>query len=119
MAESARQIAQLVPATRKAGAVGIAPGTAHAMAIDAELFARAAVASRARGRVEPGLNAVLPPASRGREKSRRMRASRGRSRRDPRARVAVDARLVGMASRAEARLPARFFRMVRNEPGAV
>ena len=119
MAEAARQIAQLVAATRKAGAVRIAPGAAHAMAIDAELFARAAVASRARGRVESGLNAVLAPAARRREKSRRMGASRGRSQRDPRARVAVDTRLLGVAGRAQARLPAGLFRMVRNEPRAV
>jgi hypothetical protein len=86
------------------------------MAADAELFARAAMASRARHRIDPRLNAVRSAAPRG-DPSRRMRiASAGR---DARALMALDARALAVAARTESGLGARFVGVTRFESGAM
>jgi hypothetical protein len=89
------------------------------MTLDAELLTRASVTTGARERVEPGLDAVLPAAARGRQKARRVRASKRRSGSHAGRSVAIDARAFGVARRAEPGIGTRLVGMARSETSAV
>ncbi len=113
MTQPAGQIAQLVPVAGESTSVGITARPAHAMATDAELFARAAVTAGTRNGVEARRHSVLTPTARGGQPTGGMRIARPHPRRDLRRRVAIDARTLGVAGGAEARLSPRFLGVTR------
>src|SRR5208282_1737188 len=102
---------------REAGSMWGTSRTSDAMASDAELLTRAAMAARARHRIDTSLLSVLPP--RGRDPVGRVRIARGRAGGDVRRRVALDARVLAVARRAEARVAASLQGMTRLESGTM
>ncbi len=119
MTKPARQIAQLVPVAGETTTVGVAAGPAHPMAADAELLARAAVTSGARDGIEPRGQPMLTSPARCREPTGWVGTTRRGPRRHPRRSVAIDARIFGVARRAEPGLSARFFRVVCTKAGTM
>ena len=119
MTEPTRHIDELVLGALEPAPMRIAPRPADAMAVDAELFACATMAARTRKRIEAGLSAMLTPASRRSEPPGRMRALLRVVPGDTERGMAVEARALAMASRAEPRLGPRFDGMSRAKAGAV
>jgi hypothetical protein len=115
--KSTGQVMCLVPLAPEAGAMGASARPTHAMAADAELLSRAAVAARARGRIDARLHAVVPPAGSRGDPSERMRATRRRARADVLAIVAALAGVLAVARRAEPRVCARLVRVACAKPG--
>jgi hypothetical protein len=93
--------------------VRVAAGPADAMAADAELLARAAVATSARHGIDARLCAMLTV-----DPARWMRATR-RGPGDVLASVAVDAGALGVTGRAEPRVGARLRAVTSRETGAM
>lgn len=115
--QPARHVVLPVLRAREARSVWGAARTADAVASDAELLTRAAVAARARHRIDARLLSVLPP--RRRDPVGRVRIARSRAGSDVRRRVALDARVFAVARRAEARVAASLQSMTRLESGAM
>ncbi len=99
--------------------MGASSRAAHAMAADAELLSRAAVAPRARGRVDARLHAVVPTAAPGRDPSFRVRAARASALPDVVPVVAALAGALGVARRAKSRIGASLHRVPSDEASAV
>lgn len=104
MAKTAGHIAQLVLVARKSSSVRIAARASDAMTADAELLTGTSMTTGAGDGVEPRLDSVLPPPARGCEKSWRMRAAGRGSGSNGGSRVAIDAKVLRVAGRAESRL---------------
>jgi hypothetical protein len=120
MAESARHIENFVFVARETAPVRIAPGTAYAVTIDAELFTSPAVTTCTRERIEARLHAVHASTPRRREPPGWMRAplrmiGSGETERG----VAIGARALAMTGDAQAGLCARFDRVPRAETGSM
>ena len=109
MAEATGQITALVLVAGEARTVGVAARSAHAMTANAQLLARASVATGARRGIDARLDAMfsIGPAGRVRIDCRRPG--------DLLARVAVDAGTLGVACGAQARIGARFLGMASHE----
>jgi len=110
---------RLVPLTPEARSVGASAGSAHAVAADAELLPGTAMASRARGRVDARLHAVIPSSGPGRDPPLWVRAARARALSNMVVIVAALAGVLGVARRAKARIRASLHRMPRHEACAV
>src|SRR4051812_28408750 len=104
---------------RKAGTVRISPRASDAMAPDAELLPRAAVAACASHGIDPRLCAVPSAASPAAHPARWVRARRRSPGADMRSRVAVDARRFAVAGGAEPGIGPPLVGMARFEAGAM
>jgi len=119
MARAAWDVVKFVLAARESVRVRVAAGPSHAMTSDAELLAGAAVATRARDRIDARLHAVLTAAGARGDPPRRVGTPGCGTGGNPLRGVTIDTRRLAVARHTKAGIGARFLGMPRAKASAV